>query len=218
MVGLLGVGTAFADELPSGSDDEKTTVQEQKRQRRCGPDQKCSEMNKKQCSEMSKKQCSEMSKKQCSEMSKKQCSEMSKKQCSEMSKKQCSEMSKKQHPKLSKEQRQGMREQRQAIMKLGEAARNETDPVKKEALVAGLRVKLNEVADTMHEAHQKRLEKAAKDLEKLKERIADADKNRDQMIEEQVQKVLAGEPLRKPKSGGSEGERRKKGPQPEDDE
>lgn len=105
--------------------------------------------------------------------------------------------------KLSPEQQ----ENRQAIIKLGDAARVETDPVKKEELVGQLRVKLNDMFNNMHAMHQKRLEKATKELEQLKQRMTEAEQNREQRIDEQVQRILSGESFRKPEGPGGKGAR-----------
>jgi hypothetical protein len=88
--------------------------------------------------------------------------------------------------------------QHEELMKMGEAARNETDPVKKEALVAQLRTKLTEIADKMHAEAKKRFEQAEKELPKLKARMDDAEKNKAARIEQQLQRILAGEPLERP--------------------
>jgi hypothetical protein len=88
--------------------------------------------------------------------------------------------------------------QHEELMKLGESARNETDPVKKEALVGQLRAKLTEIADKMHAEAKKRFEQAEKELPKLKERMDDAEKNKAARVEQQVQRILAGEPLERP--------------------
>lgn len=92
------------------------------------------------------------------------------------------------------EQMERARAQQAEVMKLGAAARAETDPAKKEILVGQLRVKLNEIADRTQQMHQKRLEEAGRDLSTLKERAAESRKNREQRIEEQVQRILAGQP------------------------
>ena len=102
------------------------------------------------------------------------------------------------HSQVNPEQAAKMKAQREEIMKLGEAARNETDPVKKEELIGQLRAKLTEAADKMQAEMQKRLDQAEKELPKLRERMADAEKNKTARIEEQLQKILAGEPLKGP--------------------
>jgi isoleucyl-tRNA synthetase len=119
-----------------------------------------------------------------------------------------------QHSKLSPEQiekmkqaRQQMRQQRQAIMKLGEAARNETDPEKKKELVDQLRVKLNEVADKMQAMHEKRLKKVEQEIDRLREQAKKMTENRDERIEKQIEKILSGEHKKGPPEGG-----RRRGP------
>jgi len=96
---------------------------------------------------------------------------------------------------LSPEKMEKMKAQHEELMKIGEAARNEPDPVKKEILVGQLRAKLTEIADKMQIEAKKRLEQAEKELPKLRERMIDAEKNKSTRIEEQVQRILAGEPL-----------------------
>ena len=117
-----------------------------------------------------------------------------------------------QRPQMNAEQRAKMeqfRAQRDAVAKLAEAARSETDPVKQEELVSQLRAKLTEGAEKMQEAFRDRLEKAEGDVAKMKERLAEAEKNQEQRIEEHLQKLLSGERPARP-----EGAPRKKGPPP----
>lgn len=96
-------------------------------------------------------------------------------------------------PKLSPEQMEKIKAQREAIDRLGEAARNESDPVKKEELIGQLRAELNKAADKMQQMHEKRLQQAEKELGRLRTRMEEAQKNRDPMIEKQIQRILAGE-------------------------
>ena len=86
-----------------------------------------------------------------------------------------------------------MKAQREEIMKLGEAARNETDPAKKEVLVAELRAKLTEIADKMQAEAKKRIAQAGEETGKLQQKVADYEKNKPARIEEQVQRILAGQ-------------------------
>ncbi|NOU35635.1 MAG: hypothetical protein HOO88_02525 [Kiritimatiellaceae bacterium] len=113
-------------------------------------------------------------------------------------------------PQIAPEQMEKMKAQREALMKLGEAARNETDPAKKEALVAQLRTKLTADADKRLEELKKRVEQADQEMPKLKERLADAEKNKATRIEEQVQRILKGEPLKNPEGKRPEGAAPKK--------
>jgi len=118
---------------------------------------------------------------------------------------------------VSPEQREKMRAKHEQLKKLGEAARNETDPVKKEELVGQLRAQLTEIADKMQAEGRKRLEQADKEIPKLREKLAEAEKNKAERIEKQIQQILAGEPLRPlgEKHQGKPGEEpRKKGPKP----
>jgi hypothetical protein len=98
-------------------------------------------------------------------------------------------------PQLSPEQMEKMKAQHEELMKMGEAARNETDPAKKEILVGQLRTKLTEIADKMQAEAKKRLDQVEKELPKLKERIADYENNKAARIEDQVKRILAGQPL-----------------------
>jgi hypothetical protein len=109
-----------------------------------------------------------------------------------------------QRPQMTPEQAKKMQQMRlfhHEVMKLGEAARNEADPVKKEELVGQLRTKLNVAADKMQAMHEKRLEQAGEEIDRLRERAEEMKKNRDQRIEEQIQKILAGEPPMGPPDG-----------------
>jgi hypothetical protein len=115
-----------------------------------------------------------------------------------------------QRPQITPEQMEKMKAQHEELMKLGEAARKETDPAKKEILVGQLRVKLTEVADKMQAEGKKRLEQAEKELPRLREKLAEAEKNKAARIEEQVQRILAGEPLKKPEGKRPEGAELKK--------
>ena len=111
----------------------------------------------------------------------------------------------KQRPQLSPEQVEKMKAQHEALMKLGDMARSETDPVKKEALIGELRAKLTERADKMQAEMKKRLEQADKEMPKLKERLAEAEKNKTARIEEQIQQILAGEPPKRSEGKRPEG-------------
>jgi len=106
---------------------------------------------------------------------------------------------------INPEQMEKMKAQHEELMKLGEAARKETDPAKKEVLVGQLRAKLTEIADKMQAEGKKRLEQAEKELPKLREKLAEAEKNKTARIEEQVQRILAGEPLKRPEGKRPEG-------------
>ncbi len=96
-------------------------------------------------------------------------------------------------PRLTEGQRAKMKEHRETIQKLVEAARSEVDEVKKSELVEQLRTKLTKGAERMQVEFRKRLEQAEKKMEQMKERLADAEKNKEQKIEEHLQKLLSGE-------------------------
>ena len=98
-------------------------------------------------------------------------------------------------PQPTPEQMEKMKAQHDELMKMGEAARNETDPANKEILVGQLRVKLTEIADKMQADAKKRLDQVEKELPKLKGRVADYENNKAARIEDQVQRILAGQPL-----------------------
>jgi predicted nuclease with TOPRIM domain len=102
-------------------------------------------------------------------------------------------------PQMSPEQKEKMRARHEEIKTLGEAARSETDPAKKEVLVGQLRTKLTEMADERQAEMKKRIDNAEKELPKLQERMTEAEKNKSANIEKQVQRILAGEPIEKPK-------------------
>lgn len=117
------------------------------------------------------------------------------------------EMNEEQHAKSQK-----IKAEREAIHKLAEAARNESDPAKKTELVDALRAKVTVNAEKMQAEFRRRLEKAEQGVEKMKARLADAEKNKEQRIEEQVQRLLSGEAPKHP-----EGAPHKKGPRPPDE-
>lgn len=121
------------------------------------------------------------------------------------------------HQMMNPQQMEKMKAVHEEIMKLGEAARNETDPAQKEVLVGQLRTKLTAIADRMLAEQKKRLEQAEKELPKLRERLAASEKNKSARIEDQVNRLLAGEPLM-PFDGRQKGKpgegKLKKGPKP----
>jgi uncharacterized protein YicC (UPF0701 family) len=95
-----------------------------------------------------------------------------------------------------------MKARNQELMKLGEAARNETDPAKKEALIAQIRAKVTEGFDMMQAESKKRLDQAEKEMPKIKEKMAEFEKNKAARIEERVQQIVAGEPMKRPEGKG----------------
>lgn len=121
-------------------------------------------------------------------------------------------------PQLTSEQKEKMKAMHEVLKKLGEAARNETDPVKKEALVSELRTKLTEVADRIQAEQKRRLAQAGKEMKNLEKRIADYDANKSARIEKQIQRILAGEPFKGPEGRHPEqpgGAKYKKAPPPD---
>ena len=99
---------------------------------------------------------------------------------------------------MDPEMMEAMKANHKAIRELGEAARAETDPTKKEELVAQLRTKLGEVGDLMQKKWEERLAQAEERLAGLKAKIEESKTNRDALIEEQVQRILSGERPQRP--------------------
>ena len=95
---------------------------------------------------------------------------------------------------------QKMRATHEEIRDLAGAARIETDEAKKAEIVARLRAKLGEVADLMQAKQEQRLAQAEERLAGLKERIEYAKTHRDEMLDEQVQRVLSGERPQRPEA------------------
>ena len=89
-----------------------------------------------------------------------------------------------------------MRAEHEAIQKLADAARNETDPVKKAELTKQLRTRVAENAEKMQAYFRKRLEVAEQGVEKMKERLAKAEKEKETRIDQHVEDLLSG---KKPK-------------------
>jgi len=112
---------------------------------------------------------------------------------------------------LTPEQKEKMKAQHEAMMKLGEAARNETDPVKKEALIAQIRAQVTEMVEKGQAEARKRLEQAEKELPRLKEKMAEAEKNKAARIEEHVQRILAGGAAKGPEGKRPDGALKKDG-------
>ena len=113
------------------------------------------------------------------------------------------------HSQMSPEQKEKMKARHEELAKLGEAARKETDPAKKEVLVGQLRAKLTAMADERQVEMKKRIDNAEKELPKLKERLAESEKNQSANIEKQVQRILAGEPIERPEGAASKKEGKK---------
>ena len=99
---------------------------------------------------------------------------------------------------MDPEMMEQMKANHKAIRELGEAARAETDPAKKEELVAQLRTKLGEVGDLMQKKWEERLAQAEERLAGLKAKIEESKTNRDALIEEHVQRILSGEKPQRP--------------------
>ena len=95
---------------------------------------------------------------------------------------------------------QKMRATHEEIRDLAGAARIETDEAKKAEIVARLRAKLGEVADLMQAKQEQRLAQAEERLGGLKERIEYAKTHREEMLDEQVQRVLSGERPQRPEA------------------
>ena len=97
------------------------------------------------------------------------------------------------HGPVDAEEREQMRADHEAIRDLAGAIRLETDPAKKAALTEQLREKLGVVADRMQAKQEQRLAQAEERLAGLKEKIEYGKTHRAELIEEQVQRILAGE-------------------------
>lgn len=115
----------------------------------------------------------------------------------------------------SKERQERMAKRKaihEELKQLGEAARNESDPVRKQELVEQLRTRLTQISDEAIVRGQKKLEKAEKELKALQDKLANMEKNKSARIEEKIQRILAGEPMK-----GPDGKRQAKegGKQPE---
>ena len=95
---------------------------------------------------------------------------------------------------------QKMRAAHEEIRDLAGAARIETDEAKKAEIVVRLRAKLGEVADLMQAKQEQRLAQAEERLGGLKERIEYAKAHREEMLDEQVQRVLSGERPQRPEA------------------
>ena len=93
---------------------------------------------------------------------------------------------------------QKMRAIHEEIRDFAGAARIETDATKKAEIVARLRAKLGEVADLMQVKQEQRLAQAEERLAGLKDRIEYAKTHREEMLDEQVQRVLSGERPHRP--------------------
>lgn len=91
-----------------------------------------------------------------------------------------------------------MRKLHSEIRDLAGAARLETDEARKADLVARLRAKLGEAADLMLVKQEKRLAQAEERLADLKAKIEYSKTNREKLLDEQVQRVLAGEKPQRP--------------------
>lgn len=96
----------------------------------------------------------------------------------------------------------------QEIRQLGEAARKEADEAKKAEIVAQLREKLNVSAEQMQKRQEKRLaemearvarqqETLTKRLDALKAVLANSQAHRAEWIDEQVERILSGNPPRR---------------------
>ncbi|MGB4047174.1 MAG: hypothetical protein WBL24_03290 [Kiritimatiellia bacterium] len=94
---------------------------------------------------------------------------------------------------MSPEMRGQMRAEHRAIRNLGRAACAETDPAKKEELIAQLRAKILEVDDRMQTHREERLAAAEAQLTQLQQQVRDAKRDRERRADEQVQRILSGE-------------------------
>jgi len=113
---------------------------------------------------------------------------------------------------VSEEQRGKMKAHYEAVHKLTEAARAETDPVKKAELTEQLRSKLTDGAQKMQVEFRKRVEKAESEVVKMKRRLEKGEQDLAQRVDEHLKKLLAGEKPER-KGGPKEGKNKnRKGP------
>lgn len=105
------------------------------------------------------------------------------------------------HPEIREEQRARMKANFKEIQKLVAAARAETDPAKKSERIGQLREKLSEGADRMLAGFSQRLNRAEAEVEKMKQRLAEEVKNKDRKVDEQLQRLLAGEKIHRHPEG-----------------
>lgn len=96
---------------------------------------------------------------------------------------------------IPEEQIERMREERDAIRSMAEAYRDETDPAKQEEIKKKLREHLADIADRMEQAHQRRLDTVREEVNRLEKRAEQARAQREQRIEDQLERILSGEPL-----------------------
>ncbi|QHI70630.1 hypothetical protein [Tichowtungia aerotolerans] len=128
------------------------------------------------------------------------------------------EMRGRKRPMMSEEQRTKIKAHYEKVHRLAEAARAETDPVKKEELVGQLRVTLMEGAQQMQAEFSKRLEKAEKDVARMRERLEDGEKNMAARVEEHLQQILSGERPERQRHGPGSGGRHERHPEPKPSE
>ena len=77
---------------------------------------------------------------------------------------------------------------------LAKAAREETDPVKKEQLVDELRALLTKGAEGWLAHFRRRIEEAEENVEQMKVRLEDGEANMEARVEEHLQRLLTCEP------------------------
>ena len=102
---------------------------------------------------------------------------------------------------MNDEMRSEMRAMSQECKAMGQAIRDEADEAKKAELTADLRAKINEMMDARLEKQEERLAQAEGKLTQLKSRIEESKANRDQLVDEKVERILSG---KGPKRGDTE--------------
>lgn len=109
--------------------------------------------------------------------------------------------------------RQRAQEHHEKVNRLAKAAREETDPVKKEERVDELRAVLMEGAEAMMAHFRRRVEDAEQDVAEMRERLEDGEANMEARVEEYLQTLLTCEPP--PWAGEPNGPKAPPGPPPE---
>ena len=94
---------------------------------------------------------------------------------------------------MSAEMRDEIRAEHRAIRDLAGAIRVESDEARKAELTEELRGKLGGITDRVQQHQRNRFRQAQEQLDELGQRIEQAEQNRDKLIDEQVQRLIAGE-------------------------
>jgi predicted RNase H-like nuclease (RuvC/YqgF family) len=110
---------------------------------------------------------------------------------------------------MRKEMKTEMRAQMKALKQMGQDIQAETDEAKKAEMTAELRAKVGELIDARAKKQEERLAKAEEKLAKLKSKVEEFKSNRDDMIDEKVDRFLSCK--RSERGGDGEGWRSRDG-------